>query len=323
MPDFRVHESAPEHRKMRAAGLAAIGLWTMSGAYSTREGTDGWVPAHFVATWPGGKRQVKTLLQIGLWWPEDRDGIPGFRFHDFLDYQRSAEQIEQEKEKARARMAALRGNPPANGSRPPKPPSAVDVRPNKPRTSTAHSPEGSENVHDSLSLSLSLSGGSVGGEVPLDDARPKTPPPPKCPAHNGTDTDPGPCRACGNARQAAETWAADQALAAKTAAAAEVHQRAETKRLAIAACTMCDATGYVGLALCHHDPTAAERAARGREAVAPVLADKPPAPPRRRRPVVGDGEPDPDVEAARARYLEQLAAVDTVAAEADPEEAFR
>jgi hypothetical protein len=38
------------------------------------------------------------------------------------------------------------------------------------------------------------------------------------------------------------------------------HERAETRRLAIAACQLCDDQGYVGTVVCPHDPGQADRA---------------------------------------------------------------
>ncbi|MGH7606547.1 MAG: hypothetical protein ACREME_04325, partial [Gemmatimonadales bacterium] len=113
MPDFRIAETAPEHPKLRAAGPAAIGLWAMAGAYAmgTAQMTDGWVPAYWVATWTSGNRLANKLVKVGLWTKEDRNGVPGYQFHDWFDIQRSREGIEDEKRKARERMAAVRKRP--------------------------------------------------------------------------------------------------------------------------------------------------------------------------------------------------------------------
>lgn len=155
MPDFRIAESAAEHRKLRAAGLPAAGLWSLAGAWAMRELTDGWVPAYWVASWPGGMKHARTLVSVGLWYAEERDRIPGYVFHDWPDYQRSAEQVEHERQRARDRMAAVRAA--AKGKPPPG--SSSDERSdecsgehqtNFGRSSNARSP----NVHDSQSLSL-------------------------------------------------------------------------------------------------------------------------------------------------------------------------
>jgi hypothetical protein len=108
VPDFRVADTAPEHPKLRAAGLAAAGLWSLAGAWSMRELTDGWVPEYWVASWPQGSKQAAALVRVGLWRKERRSGIDGYRFHDFLDYQRASEQFHGERAKARERAAKSR-----------------------------------------------------------------------------------------------------------------------------------------------------------------------------------------------------------------------
>lgn len=97
MPDFRIADTAPEHRKLRSAGLAAAGLWALAGAYAMRELTDGWVPDYWVQTWPNGKKSGAALVAAGLWKIEERGGLPGYRFHDWLDYQRSEQQFASER----------------------------------------------------------------------------------------------------------------------------------------------------------------------------------------------------------------------------------
>jgi hypothetical protein len=256
LPDFRIAETAPEHRKLRAAGPAAIGLWAMAGAYAmgSTQMTDGWVPAYWVATWPSGKRLAGTLVKVGLWQPEERDGLPGWQFHDWAQIQRLASEVEQEKRKARERMQAVR-------KRPATAVSSRNVRPNTNGTYDRTQPERAENVHDSLSLSLSL-GGTTGGGVTTTRAR-ENPPPPRCPQHVNADGDPGPCRACGDARQAREAWDADADRREAARRSAEAREAAEVRARAIAACDRCDDRGYRGKTLCDHDPDAEARHARG------------------------------------------------------------
>lgn len=103
MPDFRVADTAPEHRKLRTAGLPAAGLWAMAGGYAMRELTDGWVPAYFVQSWPNGTRSAAALVRVGLWTPETLDGIKGYRFHDWHDVQRSVNDILVDRAKVNAR----------------------------------------------------------------------------------------------------------------------------------------------------------------------------------------------------------------------------
>jgi len=158
VPDFRIDDTAPEHAKLRAAGPAAVGIWAMAGAYAMRELTDGWVPAYWVNTWPQGRKYAARLCRVTLWTPETRGGIDGYRFHDWLGYQRSASQIEKEREQARDRMRRNR---------------STELRPKSRRTVSRTSPERSGNVHDSLPLSQGegLSSPSHPGEPAREDDR--------------------------------------------------------------------------------------------------------------------------------------------------------
>lgn len=244
MPDFRVADTAPEHPKLRAAGLAAAGLWSLAGAVSMRDGTDGWVPEYWVATWPAGKRHAARLVEVRLWTREDRHGMPGYLFHDWLVIQRSSAQIDEEKQRARDRAAKSYAN------RAPK----LRRRPDE---------DSAENLHDSLSLSLSLSpGGSVGGASNDPDARDDeqrpTPPNldpnnPRCGDHRDIPaTDRGPsCRACAAVRRQVDQLEP------------EPDPAMEARRAAIAACGRCDDRGFreVGVdrrpARCDHQLAAA------------------------------------------------------------------
>lgn len=202
MPDFRIAETAPEHPKLRAAGPAAVGLWAMAGAYAmgTAQMTDGWVPYYWVATWQGGKKLARRLVDVGLWTEYERDGVPGYLFHDWLDIQRSREGVEDEKRKARDRMQAVRKRPSTG-------PSTTDVRANGNRTFAEGSPERAANVHDSLSLSLSQWSSREEGSPPAY-AR-EEPPTPTCPKHIN-DPAPGPCGLCADARRARVAWDTDR-----------------------------------------------------------------------------------------------------------------
>lgn len=96
----------------------------------------------------------------------------------------------------------------------------------------------------------------------------------RCPRHDHLPPeDPGPnCIACRDARIAAEAADAEHERLAAEQLARETRQQAEARALAIANCSMCDDLGYANKRLCDHDPTAAERAARGRAGVDAVLA---------------------------------------------------
>lgn len=241
MPDFRVSDTAPEHPKLRSAGLAAAGLWSMAGGYAMRELTNGWVPDYWVQTWPGGKRHAAILVKVGLWIREQRHGIDGYTFHDWDGYQRSAEQINDERERGRQRAARSYRRQQSHGESSPK--------------SQRRDTEGSsQNLHDSLSLSLSLSpGGYVGGESsgsqrePQRNAPPNidqpltsengTRPPPgqrppdRCDQHRN-DPNPPNCGPCADHRRNAERWDEKQT------------QRRRDDQLAVRECQWCDTDGW-------------------------------------------------------------------------------
>lgn len=259
MPDFRVDDLQHAKEESRRAGLAAMGLWTMAGSYvmSPAVLSDGWVPAYWVASWPQGRRLAKTLVDAELWRPSKRDGQEGWQFVDWGG-QRTAASVIADRDAARARMRELR-----NGRRSPE--RSGEHKPNRPPNSTRTDGERSDDVQR---LPHPHPRGHLGGVSPVGrytraGTESPTRPPARCPDHADLDGDPGPCRACGTARQAAERWDQEQARRAAEQRSSEARQRAEDRTRAIAACSMCDSDGYVGRALCDHDPGAAERAARG------------------------------------------------------------
>lgn len=238
MPDFRVADTAPEHPKLRAAGLPAVGLWAAAGAYSMRELTDGWVPEYWVQTWPGAKRHATALVGVGLWQREDRQGIPGYRFRDWLDYQRPASKIHEEREKGKERARRSRER-----SRERSPEVTADVR---------------VSSHDSRALTRALTpeGSSWEGTSGTERAQDRNAARPRCPEHAELPPDqrvPS-CGACKRLRVDAEQQAADQA----ERAAAE---RADRRAL-IDACTACDGNGMrefgdLGIGRCIHPDVSA------------------------------------------------------------------
>ncbi|GJF06568.1 hypothetical protein [Pseudonocardia sp. D17] len=240
MPDFRVAETAPEHPKLRAAGLPAIGLWAAAGAYAMRELTDGWVPEYWVQTWPTGKRQATTLVKVGLWSRETRHGMPGFTFHDWDGYQRSAESVHAERAEARERARKRRAALKSSGER-----------------SAGRSAEGSASVqeksHDSRALTRALPPGGSSGREGSGTERGRTAngPRPRCSKHAELPPDqPVPaCGECKRLRIEAEQHAADQAQ--------RVADERSAWRAAVDGCNRCDDRGLVELddgkqARCHH-----------------------------------------------------------------------
>lgn len=233
VPDFRVADTAPEHPKLRAVGLPAIGLWAAAGAYAMRELTDGWVPEYWVLTWPGAKRHAAALVGIGLWERETRTGIPGYRFRDWFDYQRPASKIHEEREKGKERARRSRER---SGERAAS--RDTDVR---------------SESHDSRALTRALTpqGSSRGGSSSTERGQDRNAPRPRCPEHAQLPPDeraPA-CGACKRLRIEAEQQVVDQA----ERAAAE---RAE-RRSCIDSCPDCDDNGMrdfgaLGVGRCTH-----------------------------------------------------------------------
>ena len=82
----------------------------------------------------------------------------------------------------------------------------------------------------------------------------------RCAEHQH-DTNPPRCGACAHARREAEQAEHEQRSAARHA---ELRSKTGNRRRAIENCRMCDDNGYLGTAVCNHDPDAEDRATRGR-----------------------------------------------------------
>lgn len=101
---FRVDDTLAAHPKARDAGLAAMGLWAVSGAYASQYLTEGFVPAWYVESWPSGKRHATALVRAGLWTTADG----GWRFHQWDERQPTKEQVEADRQKTRERQRRWR-----------------------------------------------------------------------------------------------------------------------------------------------------------------------------------------------------------------------
>jgi hypothetical protein len=99
-------------------------------------------------------------------------------------------------------------------------------------------------------------------------------PPPRCPKHLDT-LDPPRCGPCGDARRNHETWELGRVTTTAAQQSAGARRRADTLKTAIAACRLCDSTGYVNGYLCTHDPRQTTRATQGVAAARAAVAKKP------------------------------------------------
>lgn len=129
----RISDDFYDHSKFDAAGSLGIALWVAGLAWSNRNLTDGFIPrktALRLLDFEDAAEAVRTadrngvsnaprngyvtpdvarfvadrLLKAGLW--VEAEG--GFTIHDYLDYQKSAEQITAERDKNAARQKAFR-----------------------------------------------------------------------------------------------------------------------------------------------------------------------------------------------------------------------
>ena len=107
---FRSDDGLHSHPKTRRAGVEAMGLWVVAGTYSSAYKLQGFVPDSYVASWGRkGRALAAKLVAAGLWEPaNDLVEGPGWQFHDWIDYNPTAEQIERDRELARLRQARSR-----------------------------------------------------------------------------------------------------------------------------------------------------------------------------------------------------------------------
>ena len=97
MPWFKVDDKLHDHRKARAAGPAAMGLWVLAGSWSADNLTDGFIPSALLPRW-GRQREANRLVEVGLWHTDEQDGEKGWRFHEWDERQPTRAQKLDERE---------------------------------------------------------------------------------------------------------------------------------------------------------------------------------------------------------------------------------
>jgi hypothetical protein len=108
---FKTDDKLHEHRKVRMLGkakLPAMGLWILCASWSADNQMDGSCPQVVVKRWDPRCRYAAKLVSSGLWVEETIDGEPGYRFHDWADYQLTADDLD-ERRKIRAEAGRLGG----------------------------------------------------------------------------------------------------------------------------------------------------------------------------------------------------------------------
>lgn len=102
---FKVDDNLAFHRKVVAAGNAAMGLWVRAGSWCSAHLTDGFVPDQMIAIL-GTPAQRDKLIKAGLWIAVDG----GCQFHEWNEKGRqpTSQSVREEREKAAARQAKHR-----------------------------------------------------------------------------------------------------------------------------------------------------------------------------------------------------------------------
>lgn len=95
---FKVCNSLAQHRKALEAGTEAIGLWTLAGAWSCGQLTNGFIPDYALARLAANAEALASrLVQAGLWERVEN----GYQFHEWTEYQPDAEQERRRQEQRR------------------------------------------------------------------------------------------------------------------------------------------------------------------------------------------------------------------------------
>ncbi|NIL77652.1 hypothetical protein [Rhodococcus sp. B10] len=225
MPWFKADDGLPDHRKVRRAGTAAMGLWVLAGAWSARNLTDGFVPREIAKRWDPRGSYARRLVTSELWIEAVHHGENGFQFHDWEGYQPMKAVVEAEREAARERMKKKRAQR-KTGDR------SNDVQANTERSSESvrePRPDPTPSRPDPTSSSEDL-----GRRVTESNAQ--EPPSPKCIRHRN-EPHPPRCGACADARRARADW--DEAHGRA------VLDQAKAKRAAISSCPDCDEAGWI------------------------------------------------------------------------------
>jgi len=113
MPWFNVDDGAHTHPKIIAA-RRSLALWVLAGSWSRNKLTDGFVPHHMIPTFGGTKAEIDRLVTAGLWEPTTQDGVSGWQFHDWADWNETRADVEKRQQQWRDRQAKARGQKPTN-----------------------------------------------------------------------------------------------------------------------------------------------------------------------------------------------------------------
>ena len=185
---FKVDDSFYDHPKIFDAPDCAVALWTRAGTWSARNLTDGFVPAGMPARLcDDPDTAVGQLLTRGLW----KRARGGYQFHDWAEYQPSAESVKTLREK-RAEAGKRGGH-------------AKAAKQNAGKSLANASPVAKQNAAPTRPVPKGRGGtGDLQGDEAVTRA-PEGPPSPRCEKHTDVD-EPPPCGSCADARRARTRW---------------------------------------------------------------------------------------------------------------------
>lgn len=171
---FKVDDGFHDHPKVDDLSLEATGLWLLCATWSSRHLTDGVVPVSRIRKLGGTPDMCSELVRANMWRtsPDVRDdGAPNaYEYINWGDWNPTKSAVEEERKKARKRMADLRNKGGGQGKR------SGEHDPNERRTSP--------NVLDPVpsrpvpSSSKEEEEGGAGGMLPADELSEETSPPP-------------------------------------------------------------------------------------------------------------------------------------------------
>lgn len=259
---FQVDPDFYDHPKTLGMSDAATALWVRAGSYSAAKLTDGFVADAALALLSQTPMEAaRELTRRGLW----SRVKGGYVFHEWGTRNLTRARVEADKTSDRERKRRERESARRNAKSQVKGQSVrSDSEPDSDRT-----PEGIP------LLSVSVSGSVSGSGQAAPSARAGPEPPRRCPTHIDTP-DPPPCGACADARHHHDRWQQQQTAAAAQQRQRQAADRAATAAAAIAACGLCDESGYRDGQVCHHDPRAPDRARNGAARVRAAIRQETP-----------------------------------------------
>lgn len=108
MPWFKIDDgftnSKPVLRLQRRVRTSAIGLWTLAGAWSAKELTDGFVPEYVIEELASTAAMAGHLVKCGLW----EEAQEGWQFKGWEKYQPTREQIMEARDREAERKRKYR-----------------------------------------------------------------------------------------------------------------------------------------------------------------------------------------------------------------------